>query len=90
MNIVKTLKNIKKKAEGSIGTAIKVLTAVVLGAAILVGLYALTTGVVLPTTNAKVESMFTYAPEDAGNNGGTEIPTPSTPEIVIVIFSFSP
>ena len=47
-----------KKAEGSIETAIKVLTAVVLGAAILVGLYALIKNVVLPTITTKISSMF--------------------------------
>lgn len=49
-----------KKAEGSIETAIKVLTAVVLGAAIMVGLYALIKNVVLPTTTTKVSSLFEY------------------------------
>ena len=50
-----------KKAEGSIETAIKVLTAVVLGAAILIGLYALIKNVVLPSTTTKVNSMFSYS-----------------------------
>lgn len=49
-----------KKAEGSVETAIKVLTAVVLGAAIMVGLYALIKNVVLPTTTTKVNSLFEY------------------------------
>ena len=49
-----------KAGEGSIETAIKVLTAVVLGAAILVGLYALIKEVVLPSTTTAVSSMFAY------------------------------
>ena len=49
-----------KSAEGSVETALKVLTAVVLGAAIMVGLYALIKNVVLPTTTTKVSSLFNY------------------------------
>lgn len=60
-NILKAQNAIASKAgEGSIETAIKVLTAVVLGAAILVGLYALIKNVVLPSTTTAVESMFSY------------------------------
>ena len=60
-NILKARNLAAKKAEGSIETAIKVLTAVVLGAAILVGLYALIKNVVLPSTTTKVNSMFSYS-----------------------------
>ena len=59
-NILKARNFAAKKAEGSIETAIKVLTAVVLGAAVLVGLYALIKNVVLPSTTTKVNSMFAY------------------------------
>ena len=47
-----------KAAEGSIETAIKVLTAVVLGALIMLGLYAIINGLVVPTTSTKVSSLF--------------------------------
>ena len=47
-----------KKAEGSIETAIKVLTAVVLGAALLLGLYVMIKQLVIPQTSTKVASMF--------------------------------
>ena len=57
-NLLKVQNLAAKKADGSIETAIKVLTAVVLGAAILVGLYALIKNVVLPTTTTKISSMF--------------------------------
>lgn len=60
-NILKARNFAAKKAEGSIETAIKVLTAVVLGAAVLVGLYALIKNVVLPSTTTKVNSMFAYS-----------------------------
>ena len=60
-NILKARNFAAKKAEGSIETAIKVLTAVVLGAAILVGLYALIKNTVLPTTTTKVSSLFEYS-----------------------------
>ena len=61
-NILKVRNFAAKKAEGSIETAIKVLTAVVLGAAILVGLYALIKNTVLPTATTKVSSLFEYSP----------------------------
>ena len=60
-NILKARNFAAKKAEGSIETAIKVLTAVVLGAAILVGLYALIKNTVLPTATTKVSSLFEYS-----------------------------
>lgn len=49
---------VAKKAEGSIETAIKVLTAIVLGAAMLLGLYVLIKNLVIPQTSTKVSSMF--------------------------------
>ena len=78
-DIKNKLKVLKKRAQGSVGTAIKVLTSVVLGASILVGGYALTNEVVLPNTTEKVESMFAYSADADANAGGsgTVEPTPS-------------
>ena len=57
-NILKAQNLVAKKADGSIETAIKVLTAVVLGAAILLGLYTIIKQLVIPQTSTKVSSMF--------------------------------
>ena len=57
--LMKKLK--EKKAEGYVDTAIKILIAVVLGALLLVGLYALFDDTVLPTLVRRVEEMFNYA-----------------------------
>lgn len=46
--------------QGSVETAIQILIAVVLGALILAGLYALMDGTVLPTLTQKVQEMFNY------------------------------
>ena len=51
----------EKKAEGYVDTAIKILIAVVLGALLLAGLYALFDDTVLPTLVRRVEEMFNYA-----------------------------
>lgn len=47
--------------EGYIDTAVKILIAVVLGALLLAGLYALFGDVVMPTLNQKITEMFNYA-----------------------------
>ncbi len=47
--------------EGYIDTAVKILIAVVLGALLLAGLYALFGDVVMPTLNQKITDMFNYA-----------------------------
>ena len=47
-----------KAGEGAIGTAIVILTAVVLGAIILVAMVNLFNNKVKPTTSTKVSSMF--------------------------------
>lgn len=47
--------------EGYVDTAIKILIAVVLGALLLAGLYALFNDTVLPTLVERVEEMFDYA-----------------------------
>lgn len=49
------------KAEGYVDTAIKILLAVVLGALLLAGLYALFNDTVLPTLVRRVQEMFNYA-----------------------------
>ena len=47
--------------EGYIDTAVKILIAVVLGALLLAGLYALFGDVVMPTLNERITNMFNYA-----------------------------
>ena len=47
--------------EGYIDTAVKILIAVVLGALLLAGLYALFGDVVMPTLNERIRDMFNYA-----------------------------
>lgn len=47
--------------EGYIDTAVKILIAVVLGALLLAGLYALFGDVVMPTLKSKIQGMFNYA-----------------------------
>ena len=49
------------KGEGYIDTAVKILIAVVLGALLLAGLYALFGDVVMPTLEQKIRNMFNYA-----------------------------
>lgn len=57
-HLMKKLK--EKRAEGYVDTAIKILIAVVLGALLLAGLYALFDDTVLPTLVKRVEEMFNY------------------------------
>lgn len=47
--------------EGYIDTAVKILIAVVLGALLLAGLYALFNDVVMPTLEERITEMFDYA-----------------------------
>ncbi len=47
--------------EGYVDTAVKILIAVVLGALLLAGLYALFKDTVLPTLVARIQQMFNYA-----------------------------
>lgn len=47
--------------EGYIDTAVKILVAVVLGALLLAGLYALFGDVVMPTLTNRIKEMFNYA-----------------------------
>lgn len=46
--------------EGYIDTAVKIIIGVVVGGVILVGLYALFNGVVLPRLNTEIGNMFDY------------------------------
>ena len=50
-----------RSGEGFVDTAIKILMAVVIGALVLAGLYALFGDVVLPTLTRRIKEMFNYA-----------------------------
>ena len=47
--------------EGYIDTAVKILIAVVLGALVLAGLYAILNHTVMPSVTQKINEMFNYA-----------------------------
>ena len=49
------------KAEGYIDTGVKIIIGVVVGAVILAGLYALFSGVILPTLESRIGEMFNYS-----------------------------
>ena len=51
----------EQKGEGFVDTAIKILLAVVIGALVLAGLYALFDETVLPTLTRRVQEMFSYS-----------------------------
>ena len=53
-----TIENVK--AEGYVDTGVKIIIAVVVGAVILGGLYALFNGVILPRLNTEIGDMFNY------------------------------
>ena len=48
------------KGEGYVDTGVKIIIAVVVGAVILGGLYALFDGVILPTLETEIGGMFDY------------------------------
>lgn len=50
-----------RRGEGFVDTAIKILMAVVIGALILAGLYALFGNTILPTLTQRIKDMFNYA-----------------------------
>lgn len=50
----------ERRGDGYIDTAIKILIAVVLGALLLAGLYALFGETVLPTLTQRIKEMFNY------------------------------
>ena len=54
-----TIENVK--AEGYVDTGVKIIIAVVVGAVILGGLYALFDAVILPTLETRIDGMFDYA-----------------------------
>ena len=49
------------KGENYVDTAVKILIAVVLGALLLAGVYALFGDVVMPTLTQRIQDMFNYA-----------------------------
>ena len=49
------------KGENYVDTAVKILIAVVLGALLLAGLYALFGDVVMPTLTQRIQDMYNYA-----------------------------
>ena len=51
----------ERAGEGYVDTAVKILIAVVLGALLLAGLYALFKDTVLPTLVNRIQQMFNYA-----------------------------
>ena len=48
------------KAEGFVDSALKILIAVVIGALLLAGLYALFGDTIMPTLKNKIEGLFNY------------------------------
>ena len=50
-----------ESGEGFVDTAIKILMAVVIGALVLAGLYALFNNTVLPTLSTRIQQFFNYA-----------------------------
>ena len=52
---------VTKKAEGYVDSGVKILIAVVIGALLLAGLYALFNGVIMPSTSNKVTELFNYS-----------------------------
>lgn len=49
------------RAEGYIDTGVKIIIAVVVGAVVLGGLYALFNTVIIPRLNTEIQGMFNYA-----------------------------
>ena len=49
-----------KKAEGYVDSGVKILIAVVIGALLLAGLYALFNSTIMPTVTNKITSLFGY------------------------------
>ena len=50
-----------RRAEGYVDTGVKILIAVVIGALLLAGLYALFNSTIMPTVTTKVKSLFNYS-----------------------------
>ena len=51
-----------KKAEGYVDSGVKILIAVIIGALLLAGLYALFNSTIMPTVSDKITSLFNYSP----------------------------
>ncbi len=49
-----------KEAEGYVDSGVKILIAVVIGALLLAGLYALFNSTIMPTVTSKVQGLFNY------------------------------
>ena len=49
------------KAEGYVDSGVKILIAVVIGALLLAGLYALFNSTIMPTVTQKVQGLFNYS-----------------------------
>jgi len=52
---------LNNKAEGFVDSGVKILIAVVIGALLLGGLYALFGDTIMPTLTTKIQSLFNYA-----------------------------
>ena len=50
-----------KKAEGYVDSGVNILIAVVIGALLLAGLYALFNTTIMPTVTSKVQGLFNYS-----------------------------
>ena len=50
-----------KKAEGYVDSGVKILIAVVIGALLLAGLYALFNTTIMPTVTKKITDLFSYS-----------------------------
>ena len=50
-----------KKAEGYVDSGVKMLIAVVIGALLLAGLYALFNTIIMPTVTAKITELFSFS-----------------------------
>ena len=61
-NAVSTVKTTVacKKAEGYVDSGVKILIAVVIGALLLAGLYALFNTTIMPTVTTKITELFSY------------------------------
>ena len=59
-----------KKAEGYVDSGVKILIAVVIGALLLGGLYALYNSNIMPTVSEKIQSLFSYT-GSITHSGGT-------------------
>ncbi len=51
----------EKRAEGYVDSAVKIIIAVVIGGALLAGLYLLFNSTILPTLTTKITNLFNYS-----------------------------